>query len=219
MKLGIAIILLSTLIFVILMVVPDAITPLAPLFCNSGEHLTNQQSTYSRPGKTVTTDTFLCQDANGNQRDISGNVTGATIVSFMVFLFLGIGLTTIGGGRASRASQSKYLSKSYVLPTLDPDGPPRQARAFRTIKQDDANVLEQSSTEFANSLQNGMIRFGGQQIHVDDLKSGNYQINAGQGGKHTLADTLRQLKDANDQGLIDSDEYGRLRQEALDKLV
>ena len=74
-------------------------------------------------------------------------------------------------------------------------------------------------SDLQKGLQHGVIRFGGQEIHVDDLRSGNYQVNAGESSKHTLADTLRQLQDARDQGLIDSDEFGRLRQEALDKLV
>ena len=70
-----------------------------------------------------------------------------------------------------------------------------------------------------NGLQQGVIRFGGQEIHVDDLRAGNYQMNAMSGSKRTLADTLRQLEDAHTQGLINDDEYQKLRQEALDKLV
>ncbi len=72
--------------------------------------------------------------------------------------------------------------------------------------------------EAMGDLQRGVIRFGGKEIHVDDLKSGNYVLN-GQGNKRTLAETLRQLEDAHTQALISDDEYQKLRQEALDKLV
>ncbi|MEO8392614.1 MAG: SHOCT domain-containing protein [Chloroflexota bacterium] len=63
-----------------------------------------------------------------------------------------------------------------------------------------------------------VLRFGGQEVPLADLKSSGYQHVATSQGKRSLADTLSQLQEARDKGLIDSDEYGRLRQEALDKL-
>ncbi len=88
-KLGVALILLSTFVFVVAMVAPDTLTPLAPLFCPPGEQLVTAQSTFSIPGQTTTSDSFACQGAEGKPRDVTDNVTGAAAIIFVVFLLFG----------------------------------------------------------------------------------------------------------------------------------
>ncbi|HVU14847.1 MAG TPA: hypothetical protein VHD90_26410 [Phototrophicaceae bacterium] len=196
MKIGIIGIFLSVIIFVAAMVDPQLMAPLGPLFCQPGETFTSQQYTSSyRPGETDTTDSFYCVNAAGDQRDVSGNVMGPVIIIYLVFLGGSVILTIIAGQRATGGRSSRSSSGSsnrFVQPTYDP-------------QPGDANNRR-------------VLRFGGQDISLDDLKA-NYVHQASSENKHTLADTLRQLEDAHKQGLIDSDEYGHLRQEALDKLV
>ncbi len=202
-KIGIVGIFLSVIIFVVAMVDPQVLSPLGPLFCQAGEHFTSEQYTSSyRPGETDTTDSFYCVNAQGDKRDVSGSVIGPVIIIYLVLLGGSIILTVIGGQRAGYSRNARWQN------------------GF-TAKQFSANSNASSipANDAISSLQQqGVIRFGGQYVSLDDLKA-NYVHQATSENKHTLADTLRQLEDAHKQGLIDSDEYGHLRQEALDKLI
>ncbi len=210
-KLGIVLILLSTAVFVAAMVFPDALTPLGPLICKSGERLTTAQSTFSIPGETSTSDSFACEDAKGNQRDVTDTVTGVAIISFMVFLLLGVAMTILGSNRASRK-----LDTHWTSPVID-SHVNQNSNGSTTWSHGATRDTDAIMNDMRDGLQRGVIRIGGQEVHLDDLKSGAYQINGG--GAHTLTETLRQLEDAHTQSLITDDEYQRLRQDALDKLV
>lgn len=142
-------------------------------------------------------------------------MTGAAVIIFLVFLFAGVGLTIVGGARRGRAIQANWRS-SFEQPQFSSSGSGSNVARWGSTSSDP--VSGAAVNDLVAGLQKGVIRFGGQEIYVDDLKSGNYQLNAAQ-SKRTLAETLRQLEDAHTQGLISDDEYQKLRQDALDKLV
>ncbi|MEO8392612.1 MAG: SHOCT domain-containing protein [Chloroflexota bacterium] len=217
-KLGVLLIILSVAFLLVTLFSPDIIAPLAPIYCSAGQKLKSTTYTYSRPGETSSTNVYHCVNSdNIEQSDVSGPVTITVMGGFFILLAGGIGLTTLGASRASRNSRaSSVVGKSYVLPTLDPDGNTGSVTGWtRTSNAANEKMLD----DLRSGLQHGVIRFGGQEIKVDDLKSGNYQMSGGQGSQRTLSETLRQLEDAHTQGLINDDEYQELRQEALDKLV
>lgn len=216
-KLGVFVIIFSVAFLLVCIFSPDIIAPLAPLYCPTGQKLQSTTYTYSRPGETSSTNVYHCVNSdNIEQSDVSGPIMITVMGGFFIILAVGIGLTTLGARGVRTSSQ---ITKSYVLPTLDPNGPPNRAPSFRVMKGGDPNAVNANLNDMMDGLQHGVIRFGGQEIHVDDLKAGNYQMNGGQGSKRTLSETLRQLEDAHTQGLINDDEYQKLRQEALDKLV
>ena len=220
-KLGIFLIIVSVVYLFVTIFSPDIISPLAPLFCPDGQKLKSETLTYSRPGETTMSNYYQCVDSDNRVlSDVSGSVMLLVMGGFFVLLAGGIGLTIFG---ASRVSQSKgtfaRVGKSYPRPTLDPDGPPLQTTSFHFASSRDVSKVNANLDDLMEGLQQGVIRFGGQEIHIDDLKAGNYQVNAGRGSQRTLSETLRQLEDAHTQGLINDDEYQKLRQEALDKLI
>jgi len=217
-KLGIVLILFSVAFLVVCLFSPDIIAPLAPLYCPAGQTLSSKTYTYSRPGETSSTNVYHCVNADHvEQADVSGPIMITVMGGFFILMFGGVILTSIGGNRVTRARKA---TNNYVLSTANFGGSSSGTPSGSAGWNASANAANQETLDnLMNGLQQGVIRFGGQEIHVDDLRSGNYQMVAGQSSKHTLADTLRQLQEARDQGLIDSDEYGRLRQEALDKRV
>ena len=214
-KLGVLLIIFSVAFLLVCIFSPDTIAPLAPIYCSAGQKLKSTTYTYSRPGETSSTNVYHCVDSDNRElSDVSGPVMLTVMGGFFILLVAGIGMTTLGASRASRTL--KQQGKSYVLPTLDPNGNTVSISSWtRTSNAANAKMLD----DLKSGLQQGVIRFGGQEIHVDDLKAGNYSMNGEQSSKRTLADTLRQLEDAHTPGLINDDEYQKLRQEALDKLV
>ncbi|MBI1259175.1 MAG: hypothetical protein GC204_17025 [Chloroflexi bacterium] len=220
-KLGIFLIIAAVVYLLVTIFSPDILVPLAPLFCPSGQKLKSETITYSRPGETDMNNYYHCVDSDNRElSDVTGSVMILVMGGFFVLLGGGVGLTILGASRVARSQGgSMRVGKSYVLPTIDPDGPPLQASSFRFASSHDANAGSANLDDLMEGLQHGVIRFGGQEIHVDELKAGNYQMNVGQGSQRTLSETLRQLEDAHTQGLINDDEYQKLRQEALDKLI
>jgi hypothetical protein len=214
-KLGVLVIFISVAYLLVCIFSPDIIAPLAPIYCSAGQKLKSTTYTYSRPGETSSTNVYHCVDSDNRElSDVSGPVMITVMGGFFILLAGGIGLTTLGASRGSRTL--KQMGKSYVLPTLDPDGNTVSVGGWmHTSNAANEKMLD----DLKSGLQQGVIRFGGQEIHVDDLKTGNYSMNVGQGSQRTLSETLRQLEDAHTQGLINDDEYQKLRQEALDKLI
>jgi len=214
-KLGVLLIIFSVIYLVVTIFSPDIVAPLAPLYCPAGQKLKSQTVTYSsHPGETDLNNYYHCVNSdNIVQSDVSAPVTITVMGGFVVFLLAGIALTTFG---ARKLRVSMRTNSTYVYSTSNSSGNMGGVTNWNT-RANAAN--EQVLSDLQAGLKQGVIRFGGQEIHVDDLRSGNYQMNAMSDSKRTLADTLRQLEDAHTQGLINDDEYQKLRQEALDKLV
>ena len=220
-KLGIFLIIAAVAYLLVTIFSPDIITPLAALFCPSGQKLKSETFTYTRPGETDMSNSYYCVDSdNRQQSDVSGSAMILVMGGFFILLAGGVGLTILGASRLSQSLEtSARVGKRYPRPSLDPDGPPLQGSSYRFTSSSDAGDGNANLNEIMDGLQHGVIRFGGQEIHVDDLKAGNYQMHVGQGSQRTLSETLNQLEDAHTQGLINDDEYQKLRQEALDKLI
>ncbi|MEP7293896.1 MAG: SHOCT domain-containing protein [Chloroflexota bacterium] len=220
-KLGVLLIIFSVAFLLVTIFSPDIIAPLAPIYCAAGQKLKSTTYTYSRPGETSSTNVYHCVNSdNVEQSDVTGPITLTVMGGFCVLLAGGIGLTILGTTHISRTARaSSVVGKSYVLPTLDPDSPPNRSSSLHFASTHDQNIVNANMNDIMDGLQHGVIRFGGQEIKVADLKAGNYQMNGGQASQRTLSETLRQLEDAHTQGLINDDEYQKLRQEALDKLI
>jgi len=214
-KLGVLLIIFSVIYLLVTIFSPDIVAPLAPLYCPAGQKLKSESVTYSsHPGETDMNNYYHCVDSdNVVKSDVSAPVTITVMGGFVLFLLVGIALTTIG---ARKARVSMRTDSTYLYSTSAPGGNTGGVTNWNS-RANAAN--DQMLSDLQAGLQRGVIRFGGQEIHVDDLRAGNYQMNAMPGSKRTLADTLRQLEDAHTQGLINDDEYQKLRQEALDKLV
>ena len=211
LKIGIVMLIVVVGGFVIMMVVPDAMTPLGPLFCQSGEHFINEQSTFSIPGETSTSNNYSCVNSDGQKRDINDQVMGPVIGGYLVLLFTSVILMIVGASRSS-AKNDKQTTSTLASPRLST---PSGTRVSIGSTTDQGAMLE----DMVSGLESGVLRFGGKEIPLSELKSGNYQHVVTANSKHTLAETLKQLKEARDQSLITDDEYQHLRQEALDKLV
>ena len=216
-KLGVFLIIVSVAYLLVTIFSPDIVVPLGSLFCPTGQKLKSETVTYSRPGETDMNNYYHCVDSDNRElSDVTGPVTIMVMGGFVLLLLVGIILTTVGARGIRTSSQT---AKSYVLPLVDPSGPPNRSPRFQVMTSSDPNAVNANLNNIMDGLQHGVIRFGGQEIHVDDLKAGNYPVNLGQGSQRTLTETLRQLEDAHTQSLINDEEYQKLRQEALDKLV
>ncbi len=157
-KAGVAVILLAQALLLGAFLLPDVLTPLAPLYCHAGETLTQHTFTFSIPGESSTTFYYHCADAEGVETaDVSDQVTWSVLGAFMLIEFTGIGLTMFG----SRRKRDRDFADE-----------PRASKGWRPPK-------------------------------------GSATL--------TLAERLHQLQEAHNEGLIDDEEYGRLRREALDQ--
>ena len=219
-KLGVVMIVLSIIVLVTSLILPGAYAPLASLYCQPGEHLGGDVTSMGSARKSVVATNYTCVDAQGNTHDVTENVTVSTTVAFVLLLLGGMAVTALGGLRASNKMSEEKLNSGATTA-----GQPQVTTTNGTTVVTWGNQTAGGQTagavaeEMMAGLQRGVIRFGGQEIPITDLKSGTYNAQALTGGQHTLAETLRQLEDAHTQGLITDDEYQRLRGEALEKLV
>ena len=160
-RLGIGVILGALVLLVGAFLLPDVLTPLAPLYCHPGETLTQKTFTFSIPGESSTTFYYHCADSTGVETaDVSSQVTWSVLGVFSVIEFTGIGLATLGSQRRLQRVLANSDQPGSAIP-----------KRLRKPKPD-----------------------------------------------VTLAGRLHQLQEAHNAGLIDDDEYGRLREEALEKL-
>lgn len=210
LKLGILMLIVVVGGFVAMMVIPDALTPLGPLFCQSGEHFVNNPTTFSIPGETSTSNNYFCVNSDGQEREITDQVMGPVIGGYLVLLVTSVILMIWGGSRVAAKNDKAAMAK--LTASLSTPSGTRVAIGSTT---DQSDML----ADVVSGLERGVLRFGGQEIPLSELKGGTYQHIVTTEDKHTLAETLHQLSEAHSQGLITDDEYQHLRQEALDKLV
>ena len=220
-RLGCLVMILAVIFFVASLATPQVFAPLAPLFCTSGEQLASDKVGYSTPTESGYQIQFTCVSKEGKPRDVSTEVTLAMTATFLVLLFGGIALTSVGATRSRNTQQTTLSSTPAVQPQLVQASTPIMPRVYTmsTTTTRDPNALNPNLNDIMDGLNRGVIRFGGQEVSIADLKSGAYQHVATVDSKRSLAETLRQLEDAHKQSLINDDEYQHLRQEALDKLV
>ncbi|HVU14848.1 MAG TPA: SHOCT domain-containing protein [Phototrophicaceae bacterium] len=227
-KLGLLMIVGAVIWLVVTIFSPSIFAPLASLYCPAGQTLASQQVAYSDYHGSGFNNYFSCTDGT-HKTDVTSQVTLTMIGIFAVLL--------VGGMIVSSFSRRKSNSVTIGSPTnpinLSGTGainlsgaggiPTTTATTSTYVMTPNGYVGGNPTTnpavaDIMSGLQRGVIRFGGQEIPIADLKSGAYQQMM-MGGQHTLADTLRQLEDAHKQGLINDDEYNHLRQDALNKLV
>ena len=169
------------------------------LYCTEKEHFTVWQGAYEydsfrRSGGYPTA--FYCETADGEQRDISGNVVIAMIASFVVPFLLGLFMMMAGIGLMVKRGVSGLIKNVGNMQTVR-----GQSMTFD---------LRQGTTGYDN-LSPDMKQT------VDSLRQGFAgQANVNHGG--SLSERLSQLEEAYRQGLISKDEYDKARAAILDKM-
>lgn len=196
-RLGAALIILSILVLVVSLVVPGALAPLAPLYCEPGERLTGEVTSVGSLRRTTVGTTYACVDSFGERRSVTENVSVSATIAFVAMLFAGMAL--VGAGAARAPSRRADIRAN-----------PREKR-----KNDDGEIPLPTPPDSQVGVPAGIVVVHSALTAMLDDLSGS----VAQGRRTPLADVLRQLEDARAQGLITVDEYQKLRQEALDKLV
>jgi hypothetical protein len=173
------------------------------LYCTEKEHFTVWQGAYEydsfrRSGGYPTA--FYCETEDGEQRDISGNVVLAMIVSFVVPFLLGLFMLMGGIGLMVKRGVSGLMKNVGNLQTV------RSQSTVIDLRQGTTGYdsLAPDMKQMVDSLRQG---FGGQV---------GSQVNVNHGG--SLTERLSQLEDAYRQGLISKDEYDKARAAILDKM-
>ncbi len=225
-KLGLLMIVGAVIWLVVTIFSPGVFAPLASLYCPAGQTLTSQQVGYSDYHGSGFNNYFSCTDST-HKTDVTTPVT-LTMIAVFVFLLIG-GMVVASIGRKKSTFDSVTIGSPTnpinlsatggTLPAASTPTPNSYVVTTPNIYVSGNPTNNPAVADIMSGLQHGVIRFGGQEIPIADLKSGAYQQQMIMGGQHNLADTLRQLEDAHKQGLINDTEYAQLRQDAINKLV
>ena len=174
------------------------------LYCNEDEHYAKWQGAYQydsfrRSGGYPVA--FYCETADGTQREISGNVILVMIASFVVPSLLGLFMMMGGIGLMVKRGVSGLMKNVGNMQTV------------RTH----SNVIDlRQGSEGYDNLSPDVKQM------VDSLRQGMGAVSTqmqsqGQSGG-SLAERLRQLDDAYNQGLISREEYDKARAAIIDKM-
>src|SRR5215468_7734317 len=88
--------------------VPFIHDTLQTLLCTDGETLTDHHSTYTSPGRTVTTMTMSCVNNEKQTRDVTGQGILYGIVGYLVPFLTGLFLVIIGANRRRRYTMQSF---------------------------------------------------------------------------------------------------------------
>ncbi len=184
---------------------------LTALLCQDNEIITRDQySTTDSDGTSYSMDVY-CTDRERQQRDVTGNWILIGVVSFVAPFLIGLFMFIGGVNRGAASSAANIAAVQLKGKTVQIPG----GMSVSSFSASPSDQLE---------IKDGVVRFGGMEIRPDAFTGDRIedfmnQWKADAPGADTLTDKLRQLQDARDAGLINADEYTRLRQEILDKLA
>jgi hypothetical protein len=185
---------------------------LAQVLCQPNDTVIREQ--YSRrdyDGTSYSMDIY-CQNSERQREDVTGKwaILGAGLftVPFLIGLFMIIFSSIRNGVRM----QQTALGNVFMVDT------------GKLKNSDNANswVVSSYSDKIKTSdfgFSDGKFRMGGIEINMGLSPEHEKMIQEATNKSSTLKDTLQQLQEAYDAGLLQEDEYQRLRQEAMDRFI
>jgi hypothetical protein len=182
-----------------------------PIVCEENEELVQWLGRYiprsgsSGGGREMA---FYCEDSEGEERDVTGSVVGIMAAGFAIPLILTIVLVIVGSTMAA-TSRMKRLSQNVFGNTV-----------WNTMGNTQSSMTVVDLRD--GSYQSGEIppeKLAQAKQIMDSLGFGNaFPTTMGAAGGASLAERLKQLDEARNQGLITQDEYERSRQSILDNI-
>jgi len=165
-------------------------------FCEPSETSITHASRLSFSGTQNSTSVWFCDDNEGNQREITNQIGLTAVVVFLVPFLTGMFMTFLGAWRIQRSFTKNIMSNLGLQST---DGVQvYTTQGGTTIDMRSGKVSPQQQEQVNQILQSVSSAFGAP------------------ASSSSLADRLKQLEDAYNQGLISREEYDRTRQAILD---
>lgn len=164
-------------------------------YCEPGESITHA-SRLSFSGTQNSTSVWFCDDNEGSQREITDKIGFTAVVLFLVPFLSGMFMIFFGAWRAQSSFTKKVMSNLGVDNTDDMQI--YSMKGASDIKLANANISPEQRAQVNQVLQSVSSAFGTP------------------ASSSSLADRLKQLEDARNQGLISREEYDRTRQAILD---
>ena len=174
--------------------IPFVQDTLVDLYCEPGETSITHASRLSFSGTQNSSSVWFCDDGEGNEREITGQI-GLTAVGVFIIPFL-TGLFMIMGGAWS--IQRNFTRKIMSSAGIDNDMQIYSMTGAKNIDLSNANLSPE------------------QQAQAEKMLQSLSNASSVPASSSTLADRLKQLEEARNQGLISSAEYERSRQAILD---
>ncbi len=169
---------------------------LVDVYCEPGETSITSARRLSFGGTQNSTTVWYCDDNEGNEREITGQVGFTAVGVFLVPFFLGMFMIFAGAWRAQRNFTGKIMSSIGI----NEDVQIYTMKGAPAINLSKANMSAEQQAQVEQVLQSVSNAFGTP------------------ASSNTLAERLKQLEDARQQGLISSAEYERTRQAILDSM-
>jgi hypothetical protein len=182
-----------------------------PIVCEENEELVQWFGRYiprsgSSSGGTETA--YFCEDNEGEQRDVTVSVVGIMAAGFAIPLVVTIILFMVGTTMAA-TSRMKRLSQNVFGNTV-----------WNTMGNAQSSMTVVDLRD--GSYQSGEIppeKLAQAKQILDSMGfNGAFPSVMGAASSATLAERLKQLDEARNQGLITQDEYERSRQSILDNI-
>jgi hypothetical protein len=167
----------------------------ADYLCEADERITTEQRVVQQA--TVGTTTFYyCEDIEGVRREINAELRQVTAIGFMAPFVPGILLMMYGVWAVRR---ERARSQIVPYPGKAKNSDVYTITGGSTINLSQTNMSPQQQAQVEQILQSVASAFGA----FD--------------GDTTLAERLKEVEDAYQQGLISTEEYERVRQAILDR--
>jgi hypothetical protein len=172
----------------------------AAQFCEEGEELVTERGAQSyTPGTGYGTNvTYYCEDSAGNRRDVTGDFV-ETLVGDLPQDILGSIMPMFGS--AALGMVATMLGVVLLIVGGIMMGRKRMA----------------SMQSFTVSPGGSGVMFGGSGSPIQGMPVNRPTAGAPTGGGN-LAEKLKQLEALRDQGLINAEEFAKMRQQLLDKM-
>jgi hypothetical protein len=228
--LGVFLILAAIALLLVLVILPilpgandnrDVLKFFASILCEPGERAEIEVIVTRDSDGTGYTPYTTCVGREGERTDASGKHLVIAMAAFTMPFLIGLFMVILN----ANALQREWRENAW-RPDRDST---RNARVgFPQVK-----VVHGASPEmFAASpqveMKDGVLKVDGIEIRMDGIDpervkmfqgTSSVMMGGAQTGTSSLAERLKEIQEALNAGLISQDEYDRLRQEILDKLV
>lgn len=171
--------------------VPLVQDTLVGLYCEPSETSITHASRLSFSGTQNSTSVWFCDDGEGNEREITAQIGLTAAGAFVVPFLIGLFMIMYGAWSIQRNFTRKVMSSVGI--------------------DNDMQIYSMKGANLSNANLSPEQQAQAQKILQSLSKASGVPANSS-----TLAERLKQLEEARDQGLISSAEYQRTRQAILD---
>ncbi len=194
---------------------PSVANMLESLLCEPEETISEYSSLTFRGTGTSRTTIYYCEAPNGTQRDVTGPfiliLFGGFGVPFVIGLIMTIITANISVRRRTRAFTELFTRTGRRGGAVNIPGQ-ASSNYTRTEVYNQANI----PPETRQVLEQVFGNFDQVFDKLENAPAGTVITTSSGLGQPSLADRLRQLDEARDQGLINADEYAKARAAILD---